>query len=313
MSSERWTEAHLPQLAGRVALVTGANSGLGLETSRALAAQGAHVVLACRGETKALAAMAAIRQKVPNAKLEFLSLDLSDLASVRAAAGEFAMRHERLDLLINNAGLMTLPYGKTRDGFEMIFGTNHLGHFALTGLLLGVLRRTPHARVVTLSSIAHRNGQMVLDDLNWERARYSKPGAYARSKLANLLFALELDRRFKKAGIDAISVAAHPGYSATNIVYGGSGAPPSLWRRIWNAMARVGNWLLAQPATMGALPTLYAATAQDVKGGEYFGPHGPLEFRGHPVRVRPSALALDERLAADLWARSEQMTDVRFT
>ena len=276
MSSKRWTESDMPDLSGKVALVTGANSGLGLETSRALAAKGAHVVLACRGETKALAAMKAIRGKLPDAKLEFLSLDLSDLDSVRAAAGEFATRHERLDLLINNAGLMTLPYGRTRDGFEMIFGTNHLGHFALTLLLLGVLKRTHRARVVTLSSVAHRRGLMALDDLQWERSRYSKPGAYARSKLANLLFALELDRRVKGAGIDLISVAAHPGYSATNIVFGGSAAKQTLFRRIWNAMAAMGNALLAQPASMGALPTLYAATAAEVKGGEYFGPLGPL-------------------------------------
>lgn len=307
-----WTEADIPDLTGKVALVTGANSGLGLETSRALAAKGAHVVLACRGEAKALAAMRVIRAVVPNAKLEFLSVDLSDLATVRAAAGEFATRHARLDLLINNAGLMTLPYGKTRDGFEMIFGTNHLGHFALTLALLGVLKRTPHARVVTLSSIAHKNGQMPLDDLNWERATYSKPAAYARSKLANLLFALELDRRLKRAGIDVISVAAHPGYSATNIVYGGSAAPPSLWRRIWNAMAAMGNALLAQPASMGALPTLYAATVADVKGGEYFGPRGLLELRGHPGRVSPNVRARDEKLAADLWARSEELAGVRF-
>jgi NAD(P)-dependent dehydrogenase (short-subunit alcohol dehydrogenase family) len=307
-----WTESQMPDLTGRVALVTGANSGLGLETSRALAAKGAHVVLACRGETKALAAIAAIRASLPKADLEFLSLDLSDLASVREAAAAFAARHERLDLLINNAGVMALPQRKTADGFEMQFGTNHLGHFALTGMLIGVLRRTPHARVVTLSSLAHRNGRLPLDDLNWESGRYSKPGAYARSKLANLLFALELQRRFERAGVDAISVAAHPGYSATNIVYGGSGAPSSLWRRLWNLMARVGNWLLAQPASLGALPTLYAATAAEVKGGEYFGPRGPLEFRGAPVRVSPSARARDERLAAELWKRSEEMTGVSF-
>ena len=307
-----WTEAQIPDLRGRIALVTGANSGLGLETSRALAGKGARVVLACRGAAKAEEAMAAIRAKIPDAQLEFLPLDLSDLASVRAAAETFESRHARLDILCNNAGLMTLPFARSRDGFEMIFGTNHLGHFAFTGLLLDVIRKTPGARVVTLSSVAHRNGRLPLDDLNWEREPYSKPGAYGRSKLANLLFVLELQRRLQRSGIDAISVAAHPGYAATNIVYGGSEAPPSLRRKLWNLMARVGNVLLAQPAQMGALPTLYAATAADVKGGEYLGPRGLLEFRGYPARVRPSRLAQDERLAAGLWARSEQMTGVRF-
>jgi NAD(P)-dependent dehydrogenase (short-subunit alcohol dehydrogenase family) len=253
-----------------------------------------------------------IRAAASGAKLEFLQLDLSDLDSVRAAVQTFKSRSPRLDVLCNNAGLMTLPYTKTKDGFEMLFGTNHLGHFALTGGLIDTIRATPGARVVTVSSVAHRNGRMPLEDLNWERQAYSRGGAYGRSKLANLLFTLELERRFRKANIKAISVAAHPGYSATNIVYGGSGAPPSLLRSIWNKLAAIGNMLLAQPADQGALPSLYAATAQDVKGGDYIGPDGLLEFRGYPKRVQPNRLARDEQLAAGLWKKSEEMTGVRF-
>jgi NAD(P)-dependent dehydrogenase (short-subunit alcohol dehydrogenase family) len=307
----RWTEADLPDLRGKTALVTGANSGLGLETSRALASRGAHVILACRGADKAQAAMASIRERVPNASLEALSLDLSNLLSVRAAATAFKAAHATLDLLINNAGVMTLPYGKTRDGFEMLFGTNHLGHFALTGLLLDVLRATPGARVVTVSSVAHKSGRLALDDLHWERRKYSRGGAYGQSKLANLMFMLELDRRLRRAGIDVLSVAAHPGYAATNIVFGGSAATPSPLRRIWNRLAAIGNLMLAQPAALGALPTLYAATAPGMSGGEYVGPHGPLEFRGYPVVVRPARHALDEGAAKRLWALSEEMTGVR--
>ena len=309
----KWTAHDIPDLSGKVALVTGANSGLGLSTALELARKNATVWLACRGAAKAEDAMRNIRAAHPSARLEFLQLDLSDLASVRAAVQTFKTRSSRLDILCNNAGLMTLPYTKTRDGFEMLFGTNHLGHFALTGGLLDSIRATPGARVVTVSSVAHRSGRMPLDDLHWESQAYSRSGAYGRSKLANLLFTLELERRFRKANINAISVAAHPGYSATNIVYGGSGAPPSLLRSIWNKLAAIGNLLLAQPADKGALPTLYAATAPDVKGGDYIGPDGPLEFRGHPRRVQPNRLARDEKLAAGLWKKSEEMTGVRYT
>ena len=306
-----WTEADIPSLAGKTALVSGANSGLGLETARALSARGAHVVLACRGAAKAEQAMDLIRARVPDAQLEFLALDLSDLASVRAAANEFRSRHLQLHILCNNAGVMGLPYGKTRDGFEMLFGTNHLGPFAFTGLLMDRIRATPGARVVTLASLAHRRGRLPLDDLNWEQRRYNKAGAYGQSKLANLMFALELERRFRRTGVVALSAAAHPGYSATNVVYARD-ARPSISRRVWHAMARTGNALLAQPAAMGALPTLYAATAADAQGGDYFGPGGFIEFRGPPVRVQAARQAQDEALAAELWSRSEQMTGVRY-
>ena len=304
----RWTEKNMPDLAGKLALVTGANSGLGLETARALAARGAQVLLACRGAEKAQRAIEQIRVTVPTARLEFLPLDLSDLGSIRRCAAQFKNSHDRLDLLCNNAGVMALPYSQTVDGFEMLFGTNHLGHFALTGLLLESLLRAPAARIVTVSSIAHRVGRIHLDDPHWQQRRYSKRGAYGQAKLANLMFALELDRRLRKAGARAISVAAHPGYSATNIAFGAEGARRSLFGRL----VVLGNSLLAQPAQLGALPTLYAATAP-VQGGDYIGPDGPLEFRGHPVRVQPRPSARDEALAAQLWKLSEAQTAVHFS
>lgn len=293
----KWTEKDIPDLKGKTALVTGANSGLGFSTTRALAARGALVIMGCRDARKADTAMASIRADLPDAKLEFLPGDLSDQSSVRNAAGLLKSRHSRLDIQVNNAGIMTLPYTKTEDGFEMLFGTNYLGHFALTGQLLELTRSTPGARIVTVTSLSERVGKLPLDDLNWEKSSYSKRGAYARSKLANLVFALELDRRLRKAGVNTLSVAAHPGYSATNIVYGGGAGQQSLMRSLWNLTARVGNALLAQPADRGALPSLYAATAPDVKCGDCIGPDGLIEFSGYPKRVKPSRQAQDEVLA----------------
>ncbi len=308
----KWTEKDIPDLKGKTALVTGANSGLGFSTTRALAARGALVIMGCRDARKADTAMASIRADLPDAKLEFLPGDLSDQSSVRNAAGLLKSRHSRLDIQVNNAGIMTLPYTKTEDGFEMLFGTNYLGHFALTGQLLELTRSTPGARIVTVTSLSERVGKLPLDDLNWEKSSYSKRGAYARSKLANLVFALELDRRLRKAGVNTLSVAAHPGYSATNIVYGGGAGQQSLMRSLWNLMARVGNALLAQPADRGALPSLYAATAPDVKSGDYIGPDGLIEFSGYPKRVKPSRQAQDEVLAAGLWRRSQELTGLSY-
>lgn len=307
-----WTEDRIPDLSGKVAIVTGANSGLGLETTRALAAKGALVVLACRNAAKAEEAMASIRAGLPDAKLEFLALDLASLASVKVAAETFLARHPQLHLLCNNAGLMGLPYSTTADGFEMLLGANHLGHFAFTGLLLPALRNTPGGRVITVSSLTERKGRIDLDDLPWQKTPYKRAGAYARSKLANMLFALELDRRLRRAGLPISSLAAHPGYSATNIVYGGGKQGVSLLRKLWNQMAALGNVLLAQPAALGALPTLYAATAPDLQGGDYIGPDGFIQFRGYPVKVQPSRQAQDPVLAAALWQRSEELTGVRF-
>jgi NAD(P)-dependent dehydrogenase (short-subunit alcohol dehydrogenase family) len=293
-----WTTENIPDLTGKIAIVTGANSGIGYETARALAYKGASVVLACRNLDKGEAATRQIVQAHPGAQAELLPLDLSDLASIRRFASEFADHYDRLDLLINNAGIMAIPFGKTADGFELQFGTNHLGHFALTGLLLQLILHTPRARVITVSSGAHRFGEIDFDNLNGEKG-YDRGRAYAQSKLANLLFTYELQRRFDGAGVAALAAAAHPGWTATNL--------QAHWR-----MVRVLNPLIAQRPEVGALPTLYAATASDVQGGDYYGPNGWQELRGYPTRVRSSARSYDAAVAARLWAVSEELTGVRF-
>ena len=308
MSSDRWTASDIPDQSGRVAIVTGANSGLGSETALALAAKGAHVVLACRDASRAQAALDAIRSAAPQASVEVLPLDLASLASIRAFAEAFTARHTRLDLLCNNAGVMAIPRRNTADGFEMQLGTNHLGHFALTGLLLPRLLDTPRSRVVNVSSSAHRPGRIHFDDLQLERG-YAKWRAYAQSKLANLLFTFELDRRLRKAGASVISVAAHPGYASTNLQTVGAKMEGS---KLAERIFEFGNRLFAQSAAMGALPTLYGATAPGVQGGDYFGPDRFFESRGHPTKVGSSARSKDTADAARLWEISEQLTGVRF-
>ncbi|HEY1075237.1 MAG TPA: oxidoreductase [Fontimonas sp.] len=308
----RWTHNDMPDLSGKTALVTGANSGLGLATAQALAAKNARVILSCRGAAKAESAMAQIRAVAPRARLEALDLDLSDLESVRRAARQLTAQAMPLDILINNAGVMGVPLTRTRDGFELLFGTNHLGHFALAAQLFECLRAAPQARIVSVASNAHLAGRLALDDLNWERRRYSKAGAYSQSKLANLMFSLELDRRLRAAGSSVLSVAAHPGYSATNIFYGGGGTPPSALRSLWNNAALLGAAMLGQPAALGALPSLYAATAAGVEGGIYYGPDGLLEMRGHPARARIARQARNVERAAALWTESERLTGVRW-
>jgi len=304
----KWTAADLPELSGRVFVVTGGNSGLGLETARELARKGGHVVIACRNATQAQAALENIRTSAPRASVESMSLDLADLASVRAFAAALRERHGRLDALCNNAGVMALPYRRTADGFEMQLGTNHLGHFALTGLLLETLLATPGARVVSVSSGAHRIGRIRFDDLQSER-RYSKWQAYGQSKLANLLFTYELARRAEKAGVDLTALAAHPGYAATNLQAAGPRMQGSV---LGERFVALGNRLFAQPAAMGALPTLYAAAAPEVRSGEYYGAGGPGELWGHPKRVGSSRRSRDLEVAARLWQVSEDLTGVRF-
>jgi NAD(P)-dependent dehydrogenase (short-subunit alcohol dehydrogenase family) len=293
----------LPDQRGRTAVITGANSGIGLEAARELAHAGAHVVMACRDTTKGDAAADAIRKELPSAELDVAALDLASLDSVRAFAGRYP--HERLDLLINNAGVMAPPYTKTIDGFELQFATNHLGHFALTGLLLDKLLATPRARVVTVSSTAHKMGRIDFEDLQSERS-YRRWGAYGQSKLANLLFCFELDRRLQATDADLLSVAAHPGYSATNLQFA---ATPS---RIERLASVVLNRVYAQSAERGAAPTLYAATA-DIPGGSFVGPDGFQEMRGEPKIVKSTRAARDPETALRLWALSEQLTGVRFS
>jgi NAD(P)-dependent dehydrogenase (short-subunit alcohol dehydrogenase family) len=302
--SAKWTTEQIPDQTGRTAIVTGANSGLGLVCARELARAGASVVLACRSAERGTAAVQSISQAVPGAQLELASLDLGSLASVEAFAEHFRSTHDDFDLLLNNAGVMAPPRRLTADGFELQLGTNLLGHFALTGRLLSALEGRADARVVTLSSIAHRTGRIDFDDLQSER-RYSRWRAYGQSKLADLLFALELDRRLRAAGSTVKSLAAHPGYAATNLQ---SAAVPTADRLVMV----VTNALLAQSADRGALPPLYAATEPGLEGGLYIGPDGPGEFRGSPRPVSPNRAARDEAVAARLWAVSEELTGVRF-
>jgi NAD(P)-dependent dehydrogenase (short-subunit alcohol dehydrogenase family) len=302
--TEKWTAADVPDQTGRIAVVTGANSGLGLAAARALAAAGADVVLACRNTGKGDDAATSIRAAVPAATVSVESLDLSSLASIREFAERFGSGHDGLDLLINNAGVMAPPRRETADGFELQLGTNHLGHFALTGLLLGEMQGREDARVVTVSSTAHKFGRINFDNLQGER-RYFRWSAYGQSKLANLLFARELDRRLRAAGSAVKSLAAHPGYAATNLQ---SASPPLIDRTV---MA-VTNRLLGQSPEMGALSELYAATRPNLDGGLFIGPDGFEEQRGYPQVVSPVKAGRDEAVAARLWDVSEELTGVSY-
>jgi NAD(P)-dependent dehydrogenase (short-subunit alcohol dehydrogenase family) len=300
----KWTADQIPDQQGRTAIVTGANSGLGFVIARELARAGAHVIVASRDPDRGAKAMGAIKAAHPAANVEVAQLDLASLVSVRAFATHFIASHNQLDLLINNAGIMAAPYRRTADGFELQFGTNHLGHFALTGLLMPAFNQRLGTRVATMSSNLHKGGEIRFDDLQGEQ-HYSRWGAYGQSKLANLLFALELDRRLKAAGLPMISVAAHPGYSATNLQMSG----PPLQERI---VMRLANRLFAQSAEMGALPMIYAATYPDLPGGSYVGPDGPREARGYPALVQPSERAKDAATAKRLWEVSEKLTGVKY-
>jgi NAD(P)-dependent dehydrogenase (short-subunit alcohol dehydrogenase family) len=300
-----WTADRIPDQSGRVAVVTGANSGLGLVTARELARRGARVVLACRNMEKGRTAEAEVAASCgSDPELELEELDLASLDSVREFAERFTERHDGLDLLINNAGVMATPRRHTADGFELHLGTNHLGHFALTGLLLPLMEGREDARVVTLSSNAHKTVRgIAFDNLNGDR-RYFRWNAYGQSKLANLLFALELDRRLRARGSTVKSLAAHPGYSATNLQ---SAAAPIVDRLVM----KLGNAVVAQSDEMGALPVLYAATEPGLEGGAYVGPDGIAEQRGHPKLVRPNRAARDPDTARRLWDVSEELTGVR--
>ncbi len=298
MSKHDWSADQLGDQSGRVAIVTGANSGIGFETARALAEKGAPVVMACRNLDKANPKADEIRAAQPGAKVEVMQLDLSDLDSVRRFAEAFRTKYSRLDLLINNAGIMVPPYAKTAQGFETQFGVNHLGHFALTGSLLDLVTSTPDSRVVTVSSVAHLMGKIDFSDLNWENG-YKAQAAYGQSKLANLLFTYELQRRLTAAGKDTLAVAAHPGWTETNLQ---EHAKP----------VKFLNRFLAQQPSMGALPTLYAATEPSVKGAEYFGPSGFMEMNGPPKRVKSNKRSHDQNVAERLWNVSEDLTGVHF-
>ncbi|MET9696650.1 oxidoreductase [Streptomyces sp. NPDC006529] len=302
-----WTANDIPDQSGRTAVVTGANSGIGYVAARELARRGARVVLACRSEARGRAAEALLRREVASVMVEFSPLDLADLRSVREFAARYGSGREALDLLVNNAGVMALPYGRTADGFETQFGVNHLGHFALTGLLLPHLLRTPGARIVSLSSGFHALGDIDLADLNSER-HYRRWVAYGRSKTANLLFVHELSRRLAAAGSDVVAAAAHPGYADTNLQ---TAAARQEGRKAAERVMALANAVIAQPAAAGALPTLYAATAPGVRPDAFIGPK--LGWRGAPVRSWRAKWTLDDASGEALWAASEKLTSVSYT
>lgn len=303
-----WTARNIPDLAGKTAVITGSNSGIGYEAALQLAGKGARVILACRDAERTRAAAVRIKETFANATVDTMHLDLASLASIRAFAAAFAEKYSALNILCNNAGVMALPYRKTVDGFEMQFGTNHLGHFALTGLLLERIVATPAARVVTVSSGVHRAGAINFDDLSSEKS-YGKWRAYAQSKIANLMFTYELQRRLQASKADAIAVACHPGYAATNLQAAG---PRMEGSSLMESITDIGNRLLAQSAAMGALPTLYAATAPEVRGGDYIGPDGLFENWGHPKKTTSNARSHDMSTAARLWDVSEELTSVHY-
>jgi NAD(P)-dependent dehydrogenase (short-subunit alcohol dehydrogenase family) len=293
-----WTFDDVPDQTGRAVVVTGANSGIGFETARMLAQRGAHVVLACRDPVKGEAAAQRIRLTDPKGSVTFAPLDLADLESVATFAGTFLSAGGGLDLLVNNAGVMVPPLGRTRQGFELQFGTNHLGHFALTGRLLPLLARTPGARVVVVSSMAQRQGQIDLGDLNWERRRYVAGAAYGQSKLANMMFALEFHRR--AAGSGPCVTAAHPGWTATDL------------GRTAGAAARFAGRLVGMKPRDGALPTVRAATDPAAESGSYWGPARLRGVHGPPERAAVPGCAKDNATAKRLWDESERLTGVRF-
>ncbi|MGW6402033.1 oxidoreductase [Streptomyces sp. NPDC055134] len=301
-----WNASDIPDQSGRTAVVTGANSGIGYITARELARKGAHVVLACRSEARGTAALDRLRSEVPGAQAEFEQLDLGDLSSVRKFAGCHSSG-ERLDLLINNAGVMALPQGRTADGFETQFGVNHLGHFALTGLLLPRLLDTPGARVVSVSSMFHALSDIDIADLNSER-RYRRWIAYGRSKTANLLFTHELARKLAARGSDVVAASAHPGYASTNLATQGVRMEG---RKAVERVVELGNRVIAQSAEAGALPTLYAATAPGVLPDSFTGP-SLMMWRGAPAKSWRAGRTLDDVAGERLWAASEQLTGVTF-
>ncbi|XXX78602.1 oxidoreductase [Sorangium sp. So ce134] len=303
-SRARWTEADIPSQVGRVAVITGGNTGIGLETARALAERGATVVLACRDMKRAGAAVEQIKARAPGAAVRAVRLDLGSLASVREAAGELRAAHDRIDLLINNAGVLSFKREVTADGFELQLGVNHLGHFALTGLVLDRLRDAPGSRVVTVSSVAHRQGDIDFGDLQGERA-FRGFAAYGRSKLANLLFTYELQRRLAAAGAKTLALAAHPGGSNTEISRNAPG-----WLR---GVSKVASWFrLGQSVPMAALASLRCAVDPGARGGEYYGPTGFGGMIGFPVRLESSARARDEAAQRRLWEESERLTGVTY-
>ena len=300
MLQQKWDSRDVPDQKGRVAIITGSSSGIGYETARVLASKNATVVIAVRNLEKGESALKKIKSTFPEANARIMELDLAELDSVHKFAEGFRKNFSQLDLLINNAGVMMPPYSKTADGFELQFGTNHLGHFALTGLLLDLILKTENSRIVTVSSSGHRSGKIDFDDLNWEKRKYKKLGTYADSKLANLYFTYMLQEKLETRGLRTIAVASHPGWTGTE-----------LQRHV--GLFKFLNRFFSQSIDMGALPTLYAATAPDVKGSDYYGPSGWKEMKGYSKKVDSNELSHDKDIAKKLWDISEELTKVRFS
>ena len=302
--TDRWTAADIPDLTGRTAVITGGNSGVGFETAVELARHGATTIIACRSASRGEGALRRIKESAPSSQTRLMLLDLGDLASIDAFAESFTNEYETLDLLINNAGIMATPYRTTKDGFESQFGTNHLGHFALTAKLMPTITAAQSSRVVNVSSVGHRSGDIDFNDLLLDRSNYKRWRAYYRSKLANLLFTYEMHRRLERAQIDNISsLAAHPGVARTNLAQG-MGWIGTLLKPI--------AFLFVQSAQMGALPILRAAADPTAQSGQYYGPDKPHERSGFPVVVSSTPASHDEEVAHRLWERSEELTGVRF-
>lgn len=300
MSKEKWTRENISDQSGRVAIVTGSSSGIGYEAAKVLAVKGATVIIAVRNQQKGDAAVQRIKVEKADADVSVMLLDLADLKAVKAFADNFKSKYDRLDLLINNAGVMVPPYGKTADGFELQFGTNHLGHYALTGHLLDLLDKTPGSRIVNVSSMAHTYGDLDFDDLNWEKRKYNKMRSYGDSKIANLYFTYELAKRLKAKGSSVTVTAAHPGWTATDL-------------QRHSGLFSLLNPLFAMKSPQGALPTLRAAVDPEAKNGDYFGPNGRQEWRGWPVKVQSNDLSHDKDIAKKLWDISEEWTGIKYS
>lgn len=309
--SKKWKADDIPDQQGRIVIVTGANSGIGYHTAKELAAKNATVILACRDLAKGADAVKSIITAHPNSVLDLIQLDLSSLAKINEFSQKYKERYDRLDLLINNAGLMFTPNEKTQDGFELQLGVNHLGHFALTGLLLDLLMKTENSRIVNVSSGLHKSGKINFDDLQSDR-KYRRIAAYGQSKLANLLFTYELNRKLDAIQSATISVGCHPGYAATKLQSTGVGMKRGVLPFFLKPFLKIGNFVMAQSAQMGALPTLFAAVSEEVKVGDYVGPSKFGEQRGHPKITQSSERSHDKDSAKELWEVSETLTGVTF-
>ena len=301
---QKWIFNDIPDLSGKTMIVTGGNSGLGFEAVKALSANGSETILACRRTNNGESAKNEILEQYPNAKIIVIHLDLADLESIHSFAKKIGIKYEKIDVLLNNAGIFC-PYQKTKDGFEMQIGVNHLGHFALTGLLLPLLKNTPGSRVVNVSSLGHTYGKMNFDDFMFENREYSIIKAYGTTKLANLLFTYELQRRFEKSNIDCIAVAAHPGLSKSNLAKHVNG-------QLLYKIGMIASSILTQSTSTGALPEIMASVSSHVKGGEYYGPGGFKEWRGNPVKVESNEASHNLKDAQKLWEISENLTGITF-